>query len=115
MAQNVFSLPLFLLESSHSVYFPFVTFVTLISTWTKKNLLLSFHIVNVEKDDLSLIFLSLRLLCLLQGKRWPRIFSRTFVSSGVITLCVLSIRYFRYADFYMDQEKPDTFVSHCKC
>ena len=51
MAQNFFSLLLFLLESSLSVYFPFVTFVTLISTGTKKNLLLSFHIVNVEKAD----------------------------------------------------------------
>ena len=61
MAQNFFSLPLFLLESSLSVYFPFVTFVTLISTWTKKNLLLLFHIVNVEKADLSLIFPLLRL------------------------------------------------------
>ena len=61
MAQNFFSLPLFLLESSLSMYFPFVTFVTLISTWTRKTLLLSFHIVNVEKDDLSLIFPSLRL------------------------------------------------------
>ena len=37
MAQNFFLVPLFLLESSLSVYFPFVTFVTLISTWTRKN------------------------------------------------------------------------------
>ena len=48
MAQIFFSLLLFLLESSLSVYFPFVTFVTLISTWTKKNLSLLFHIVNFE-------------------------------------------------------------------
>ena len=61
--------------SSLSMYFPFVTFVTLISTWTRKNPVLSFHIVNVEKDDLSLIFPSLRLLRLIRGKRWPRIFS----------------------------------------
>ena len=73
MAQNFFSLPLFLLVSSLSMYFPFVSFVTLISAMNKKSLLLSFHIVNVEKDDLSLTFPSLRLL---QGKRWPRIFSR---------------------------------------
>ena len=77
-----------------------------------KNLLLSFYIVNVEKADLSLIFPSLHLL---RGKRWPRIFSRSFVSSGVITLNVFSISYFRYADFYRDQEKPVTFVSYCKC
>ena len=37
MAQNFFSLPLFLLELSLSVYFLFVIFVMLISTWTKKN------------------------------------------------------------------------------
>ena len=73
-AQNFFSLLLFLLESSLSVYFPFVTLVTLISTWTRKNLLLLFHIVFVEKDDLSLTFPSLSSLCLLQGKRWPGIF-----------------------------------------
>ena len=77
-----------------------------------KNLLLLFHIVNVEKADLSLTFPSLRLL---RGKRWPRIFSRSFVSSGVITLNVFSISYFRYADFCRDQEKPVTFVSYCKC
>ena len=76
MAQIFFSLPLFLLESSLSVYFPFVTFVMLISTWTRKTLLRSFHIENVEKDDLSLTFPSLRLLHLLRGKRWPRFFSR---------------------------------------
>ena len=32
--------------SSLSMYFPFVTFVTLISTGTRKNLFLSFHIVK---------------------------------------------------------------------
>ena len=72
MAQNFFSLPLFLLESSLSVYFPFVTFVMLISTWTRKTLLLSFHIVNGQKDVLSLTLPSLHLL---QGIRWPSIFS----------------------------------------
>ena len=41
-----------------------------------KSLLRSFHIVNDERDDLSLTFPSLRLLRLLRGKRWPRIFSR---------------------------------------
>ena len=75
MAQNFFLLPLFLLESWLSMYFPFVTFVTLIFAWARKSLLRSFHIVNDERDDLSLIFPSLRLLRLLQGKRWPRIFS----------------------------------------
>ena len=73
MAQNFFSLPLFLLESGLSMYFPFVTFVTLISAWTSKSLLRSFHIVNGEKHDLSLTFPSLRLL---RGKRWPKFFSR---------------------------------------
>ena len=73
MAQNFFSLPLFLLESGLSMYFPFVTFVTLISAWTRKILLRSFHIVNGEKHDLSLTFPLLRLL---RGKLWPRIFSR---------------------------------------
>ena len=38
----------------------------------QKNLLLSFHIVNVEKADVSLTFPLLRLL---QGIRWPGIFS----------------------------------------
>ena len=76
MAQNFLSLPLFLLESWLSMYFPFVTFVTLIFAWARKSLLRSFHIVNDERDDLSLIFPSLRLLRLLRGKRWPSIFSR---------------------------------------
>ena len=111
LAQNFFSLPLFLLESLLSMYFPFVTFVTLIFAWTRKSLLRSFHIVNDERDDLSLTFPLLRLL---RGKRWPRIFLVIFVSSGVRTLNVFSIRYFRYADFCMAQEKPVTFVSHCK-
>ena len=61
MAQIFFSLPLFLLESSLSVFFPFVTFVTLFLHGPGKTLLRSFHIENVEKDDLSLIFPSLRL------------------------------------------------------
>ena len=93
------------------MYFPFVT---LIFAWARKSLLRSFHIVNGERHDLSLIFPSLRLLRLLRGKRWPRIFSCYFVSSGVMTLNVFSIRYIRYADFCMDQEKPVTFVSYCK-
>ena len=76
MAQIFFSLPLFLLESSLSVFFPFVMFVTLFLHGPGKTLLRSFHIVNVEKDDLSLTFPSLRLLHLLRGKRWPRFFSR---------------------------------------
>ena len=96
------------------MYFPFVTFVTLIFAWARKSLLRLFHIVNDERHDLSLNFPSLRLLRLLQGKRWPRFFLVTFVSSGVITLNVFSIRYFRYADFCMGQEKPVTFVSYCK-
>ena len=62
MAQNFFLLRLFLPASSLSMYFPFVTFITLISKWTRKNLLLLFHILNVEKDDLSLIFPTLHLL-----------------------------------------------------
>ena len=50
------------------------------------------------------------------GKKMAQnFFLVTFVSSGVITLSVFSIRYFRYADFYMDHEKPVTFVSYCKC
>ena len=57
MAKNFFSLPLFLLESGLSMYFPFVTFVTLISAWARKSLLRSFHIENGEKHDLSLISL----------------------------------------------------------
>ena len=73
-----------------------------------KTLLLSFHIENVEKDDLSLIFPLLRLLRYGE-KDGPEFFLVTFVSSGVITLSVFSIRYFRYADFYMDQEKPCYF------
>ena len=76
MAQNFFSLLLFLLESLLSMYFPFVTFVTLIAAWPRKSLLRSFHIVNGEKRDLSLTFPSLHLLRLLWGKRWPKIFSR---------------------------------------
>ena len=45
---NVFSIRYVLLccFSSLSMYFPFVTFVTLISTGTRKILFLSFHIVN---------------------------------------------------------------------
>ena len=50
------------------MYFPFVTFVTLIFAWARKSLLRSFHIVNDERDDLSLTFPSLRLLRLLRGK-----------------------------------------------
>ena len=100
------SLPLILIELSLSMVFPFVTFVTLISTWTRNNLLHLFHIVIVENNDLSL---NSPLLHLLRGKRWPRIFLVTFVSSRVIILRVFSIRYFQYADFYMDQEKPCYF------
>ena len=48
MAQNFFSLPLFLLKSGLSMYFPFVTFVTRIFAWTRKSLLRSFHVVNDE-------------------------------------------------------------------
>ena len=55
--------------SSLSMYFPFVTFVTLISTGTRKILLRSFHIVNDERDDLSLTLPSLHLLRLLHGIR----------------------------------------------
>ena len=47
-------------------------------------------------------------------KSTPEFFLVTFVSSGVRTLNVFSIRYIRYADFCMGQEKPVTFVSYCK-
>ena len=88
MTQNFFRLLLFLFKSSLSMYFPFVTFryadlsyfsfvtlVTLISTGTRKILFLSFHIVNGQKDVLSLTMPSLHSLHLLQGIRWPRNFS----------------------------------------
>ena len=81
MAQNFFSLLLFLLESSLSMYVPFVTFVMLISTWTKKN---------------PVTFVS---YCKYAY----------FVSSSVITLYVFSIHYFHYTDFKMDQEKTCYF------
>ena len=92
MTQNFFWLLLFLFKSSFSMYFPFVTFryadfsslsmyfpfvtfITLISTGTRKILFLSIHIVNGQKDVLSLTMPSLHLLHLLQGIRWPRNFS----------------------------------------
>ena len=63
----------------------------MISTWTKKNLLLLFHIVNVEKDDLALTVPSLRLLHLLWGEKdGQEFFHVTSVSSGVITINVFS-------------------------
>ena len=58
-------------------------------------------------------WLSLRYVCYGE-KDGPEFFLVTFVSSGVRTLNVISIRYFRYTDFCMDQEKPVTFVSYCK-
>ena len=53
-------------------------------------------------------WLSLRYVCYIfyEEKHGPDFFLITFVSSGVITLTVFSIRYIRYTDFYMDQEKP---------
>ena len=69
MTQKFFWLLLFLFKSSLLMYFPFVTFVTLISTGTRKILFLSFHIVNGKKDDLSLTLPSLHLLRLLHGIR----------------------------------------------
>ena len=92
MTQNFFWLLLFLFKSSLSMYFPFVTFryadfsslsmyfpfvtfVTLISTGTRKILFLSFHIVNGQKDVLSLTMPPLHSLHLLQGIICPRNFS----------------------------------------
>ena len=76
--------------------------------------LLLFHIVNVEKADLSLIFPSLRFRYVCNGgKDGLEFFLLTFVSSGVIILNVFSIGFFQYTDFYMDQEKPVTFFSYC--
>ena len=61
-------------------------------------------------------WLSLRYVCYVcyGEKDGPEFFLVTFVSSGVMTLNVFSIRYFCYADFCMAQEKPVTFVSYCK-
>ena len=77
IALNVFSIPYVCYAdfSSFSMYFPFVTLVTLISAGTRKILFLSFHIVNGQKDVLSLTLPLLHLLHLLQGIRWPSIFS----------------------------------------
>ena len=56
-------------------------------------------------------WLSLRYIC--HGEKdSPEFLLVTFVSSGVITLNVFSIR---YTDFYLDQENPVTFVSYYKC
>ena len=108
-----FSLPLFLLESSLSVYFPFVTFVTLISTWTRKN---PVTFVLYCKCWKGWFIIDFPFVTFVTGKKMAQnFFLVTFVSSGVITLSVFSICYFRHADFYMDHEKPVTFVSYCKC
>ena len=66
---NVFSICYVLLcfFSSLSMYFPFVTFITLISIGTRKILFLSFHIVNGQKDVLSLTLPSLHLLQFVTG------------------------------------------------
>ena len=114
MAQNFFSLVLFLLESSLSMYFPFVTFVMLISTWTrKKTLLLSFQILNVEKADLSLIFPSLHLL---RRKKM----AQNFFSLPLFLLESSFSMYFPFITFVMlistwTKKNPVTFVSYCKC
>ena len=113
MAQNFFSLRLFLLASSLSMYFPFVTFITLISKWTRKNLLLLFHILNVEKDDLSLIFPTLHLL--------PRKKKAQNFFSLPLFLLELSLSvYFPFVTFVMlistwTKKNPVTFVSYFKC
>ena len=96
------------------MYFPFVTFVTLISAWTRKSLLRSFHIVNDERDDLSLTFPSLRLLRLLRGKRWSKIFSRYLCFFWSHDSQCIFHSLLLFPDFCMGQEKPVTFVSYCK-
>ena len=99
MAQNVFLLLLFLFKSSPSMYFPFVTFVTLISTETRKILFLLFHIVNLKRIIYHL--LCLRYMCYVCNMVLddPEVFLVTSVSVQVITLNVFSIRYVCNADF----------------
>ena len=116
MAQNFFSLPLFLQESSLSVYFPFITFVMLISTWTRKDLLLWFHILNVEKADLSLIFPSLDFITFVTGKNM----AQNFFSLPLFLLESYFSVYFPFITFVMlistwTKKNPVIFVSYCKC
>ena len=82
-------------KESFIIDFPFVTFIMLITKL--KNLLLSFHILNVEKAYIIIDFPFVTFVTFVTGEKdGPEFFLVTFVSSGVITLSVFSFRYFRY-------------------
>ena len=82
----------------------------------EKNVLLSFHILNVEKANLSLIFPSLHLLHLLRRKKM----AQNFFSLLLFLLESSLSMYVPFATFVMlistwTMKNPVTFVSYCKC
>ena len=116
MAQIFLSLPLFLLEPSLSVYFSFVTFVTLISTWTRKNPVTFVSYSKCWKGWFIIDFPFVTFVTFVTEKKMAQI----FLSLPLFLLEPSLSVYFSFVTFVTlistwTRKNPVTFVSYWKC
>ena len=102
MTQKLFLLPPFLLELSLLMYFPFVTFITLISTSTRKSLLHFFHSQTEREIGFTTEFALVMFVTLVMGDMTiQKFFCNLCFFLSHQTACIF-YSYFCYTDFFID-------------